>query len=104
MLFQQFFDQAMQLGIPPSQRKNVRFLGSKVILDLLLHMLLDLRLPRLQLLCSRQGGTMDAHAQRQSVLMLPRERHKIWVAEHMLAILPWRIPPSVPRRACHDFD
>ena len=73
MLGDEFFDDASELRISPGNREEVSLFSGKVILNLLLEVLLDFRLPGLQLLWTGQRSPIDAYAQREHMLMLTGE-------------------------------
>ncbi len=84
MLSEEFIDQLDQVGMSAGSREQMSFFSSEVVLDLLFEMLLDFRLPGCTFGRGRQGSTVDAYAEGESVLVLARERDEVLVAKHQL--------------------
>ena len=79
----QFLDQGPQLGKARRHRKQLFFLGGKMKCNFLFEDLLDLRLPCFQIDIARLDGAIQAHAQRQAVLVLVGKRNQVLVSKHV---------------------
>ena len=67
---QEFLDQGLQFGKPGRHRKQLFFFRGKMKCDFLFEDLLNFRLPCLQIDLARLDGAIQAHAQRQAMLVL----------------------------------
>ena len=80
---EKFLYQGLQFGMLRGYGKYFFFLGGKVESDFLFKDLLNLCLPRLDIDLSGLDGTVQAYTKRQAMLVLVRQRNKIFVAEHL---------------------
>ena len=76
-------DQGLQFGKARGHRKQLFFFGGKMKADLLLKHLLDFGLPCLEIDPAGLNGAIQAHAQRQAMLVLVGERNQVLVTKHV---------------------
>ena len=81
-----FLNQRLQFGKARRHRKQLFFFGGKMEGDLLFEHLLDFGLPCLQIDPSGLNGAIQAHTQRQAMLVLVGERNQVLVAKHVYPI------------------
>ena len=79
----QFLDQGLEFGKARSHRKQLFFFGGKMKGDLLFEDLLNFRLPCFQIDPAGLNGAIQAHAQRQAMLVLVGERNQVLVTKHV---------------------
>src|SRR6185295_550750 len=76
-------DQRLEFGKARGHRKQLFFFGGKMKGDLLLEDLLNFRLPCFQIDPAGLNGAIQAHAQRQAMLVLVGERNQVLVTKHV---------------------
>jgi len=86
VLGEKFVYQGLHLRKARCCRKQFLLFGREVDADLLFKLLLDLRLPGFQINLSRLNRTIEAHAQRQRVLVLAGKRDQVRVTQHTAMI------------------
>ena len=91
-----FLDQRLQFGKARGHRKQLFFFGGKMKGDLLLEHLLDLRLPCFQIDLAGLNGAIQAHAQRQAMLVLVGEEESGFCHEACLSIFGAARPDAQP--------
>ena len=80
---EKFLDQRLQLGKASSRRKQLFFFGGKMKGDFLFEYLLDLSLPCFQIDLAGLDGAIQAHTQRQAMLVLVGKRDQVLVSKHV---------------------
>jgi len=93
---QEFAYQVLQLRELLCRRKQFLLFRREMDFNLALELLLDFRLPGLQVNFSRLQRTIEAHAQRQRVLVLPRKRDEAGVTQHVAMIYEGGRSPPPP--------
>jgi hypothetical protein len=86
---EQLLDQGLQFGKARGYRKQLLLFGGKMKGDLLFEDLLNFRLPCLEVDSAGLNGAIQAHAQRQAMLVLVGERNQVLVTKHVYLFSAW---------------